>query len=255
MPLTVVDERRWSARGVSLIELLVSIGVIGLLLSLLLPTLRSVRAASGEAASLANLKSIQVTLELYVAGHGERFPCLDPDPTVTYQTNAGLGFRPGDPWHAMTFWPFLMSDVAPFSEHVLSWLSPGGAREPPSGEAFVPDYFYSNSFVAPVEVWTNRRPPQQPAPDWFTAPRAHAVRTPAQKVVFYDAAMAYNRRQRASSIGPFPAEPIPMGFVDGHATACRIAQASEPFPNVFNQNWWSQLPLHNTPEGVAGRDY
>ncbi|MGL4465391.1 MAG: DUF1559 domain-containing protein, partial [Planctomycetia bacterium] len=57
-------------RGFTLVEVLVVVGLIGLLLALLLPALQQAREAANRAACAANLKQIGVAINAYVEVHG-----------------------------------------------------------------------------------------------------------------------------------------------------------------------------------------
>lgn len=51
-------------------------------------------------------------------------------------------------------------------------------------------------------------------------------------------------------------EPTPMLFCDGHAGRKAPSQAAPPAPNPFpDAADLAGARLHNTPEGVFGRDY
>jgi len=62
------------ARGFTLTELLVVIGVIALLIGILLPTLARAREASRRAQCLANLRTLGQALTLYANENKDRLP-------------------------------------------------------------------------------------------------------------------------------------------------------------------------------------
>ncbi len=59
------------ARGFSLIELLVVIGIIAILLSILLPALNSVRGSMKKLKCASNLRSVAMTFQMFVEGNAE----------------------------------------------------------------------------------------------------------------------------------------------------------------------------------------
>ena len=80
------------ARGFSLIELLVVLGVIGLLIGLLLPTLAMARRAATRAGCGANLRNLGVILEGYQQNHNAIYPVARymPPPMVSTDTDPPL---------------------------------------------------------------------------------------------------------------------------------------------------------------------
>lgn len=64
-------------RGFTLLELLVSIGVIALLASIIVPSYSIVRARANSAGCVNNLKSLGVALNLYLADHEMMMPALE----------------------------------------------------------------------------------------------------------------------------------------------------------------------------------
>ncbi|MBL0920887.1 MAG: hypothetical protein IBJ10_02025 [Phycisphaerales bacterium] len=61
-------------RGFSLVELLVILGVVGLLIALALPALRGASQASRRVACLANLKSLHLATRMYAEEHKGMLP-------------------------------------------------------------------------------------------------------------------------------------------------------------------------------------
>src|SRR3989344_4499705 len=61
-------------RGFTLIELLVVVAIIGLLSSVILASLNGARVKGRDARRLADIKQIQVALELYYDDNGNKYP-------------------------------------------------------------------------------------------------------------------------------------------------------------------------------------
>lgn len=61
-------------KGFTLIELLVVIAIIGILASVVLASLNSARAKSRDARRVADLKQVQLALELYADSHSQAYP-------------------------------------------------------------------------------------------------------------------------------------------------------------------------------------
>jgi prepilin-type N-terminal cleavage/methylation domain-containing protein/prepilin-type processing-associated H-X9-DG protein len=68
-------------RAFTLIELLVVIAIIGCLVSLMLPTLATVRQKADTLKCVSNLRQIGESLLLYANDHGQRMPVIEPWPT------------------------------------------------------------------------------------------------------------------------------------------------------------------------------
>jgi len=80
----------------TLIELLVVISIIALLISLLLPALRTAREAGRSTQCLSGLRQIGLAVVLYQNDHGDFFPAIETGTT----TGVDLKFWPGRLWEA-----------------------------------------------------------------------------------------------------------------------------------------------------------
>lgn len=70
-----------SFRGFTLIELMVSMAIIGILAAILVPVTGRMRDASRAAACLSNLRQIGLAFHLYLGEHDDRFPEMATGPT------------------------------------------------------------------------------------------------------------------------------------------------------------------------------
>ena len=85
-----------SRRGFTILELLVSIGVVALLLGLLIPMLSGARAAGHRAVCGTNQKQIGLACYLYVQDNRESLPRYDADPSESDWKYGGAIFASGD---------------------------------------------------------------------------------------------------------------------------------------------------------------
>ncbi len=65
---------RSRSNGFSLVELLVTIGIVAILAALVIPTVSELRKAGKETQSLNQLRQIGTAMQLYAADHQQKFP-------------------------------------------------------------------------------------------------------------------------------------------------------------------------------------
>jgi len=245
-----------SRLGATIVELLIVIGMVGVLFSLSFPALMRAKAVGGRTKSLINARSCAVLIERWTEDHGGAFPVardFTPYPTQI-DADGGLSFTTGARWMTRHWWWSVMGAHTPPRKHWQAMVSPGSNV---SAESFGgAHYSFSNSFVAAPELWT---PSFNPNDEGMVERvrrdvRRHEVRSPSAKAMVWDAVMAY-LHDAARPRGGAPMVRMPIAFADLHAEARRYADAAEAVPNPLNQRDWSATRLHNTPEGVEGRDY
>ena len=252
--------------GVTVIELLVTIGVMSVLFSIALPALMGSRVASRRLASLTNTRTIAADMTAYAgatgvwpfAGAGDAAPGAEPFPGLIAIPwwPPGAVVMTDDHWALASLWPGLVARVAPWEERFESWVSPGRDRaaieKPGEGRSVltpVVSYRYSNSFIASPALWSG----QASADESLIAPtRPEDVAFPANKALVWDGDLAYLPAPPRRAQGHWLA-PTPMSFADGHAAVNNPLEATPGAPNPLNDN--SSVRLHNTPDGVLGRDY
>lgn len=248
------------SRAFTIIELMVSIGMIGLLLGILLPALAGARERAREAQSLANLHNLGITITAYTQLHKGAFPFPPRDPGGITGWGPVVWHPSGDrrsdgaiivyiagPWDAWAWWPALLHDVAPWNEHFESWISPGTRLDSRSDPAWsnapvAVGYFYSNSFLGKPVIWSS-----SPASEADIGPIiSDMVAHPSAKAIFFDAVRAYLRTIT-------PTSPRPVLFVDGAASLRLDADATPPVRNQLTH--FTPRLYHDTPWGVQGRDF
>ncbi len=244
------SERAW--RGFTLTELLVSIGVIGLLIGLLLPALLRSRDAARGTVCLANQRGAVQTFDNYRHENGDEYPFAPPGSWFMADLD-GSQIYTSRHWDLSIRWVAVVNKTAPWPAHFGSWVCPGSPRKAGAPwlpeERFsgmgngVPSYSYSNSFVARPALWDGRTE----ADESFLEPtRGSDVRHPSAKALLFDGEMAH--LARAESL-----DRRPVAFPDGHAAMRSLGEATAPVPNPLKEGMAERL--HDTARGVLGRDY
>jgi prepilin-type N-terminal cleavage/methylation domain-containing protein len=240
-------------RAFTIIELLVSIGVIGILLAILIPTLASTRARARETKCLSNLRGLGAAMELYTQRFNGKFPfAIGGQKIDTSPDHDGTRFQQIQKNFDIAInWPGLMHEVAPWREWYSTWVCPGARRKtgepwsPPDDDPLGPSgpsYWMSDSFLARPETWSVG-----------TAPREQLVRAVSvSDVLFPSAKVLMIDDERAHLTPKDDRDMFPVLFADAHAKIRRLSEASKPGVNVLTG---SSTPLYDTLDGSRGRDY
>lgn len=258
-----------SRRGFSLIELLIAIGIIGILISLALPALGKARLAARQTQGLANLRSVSISFEQY-AGQFQTYPFIQPGGEITAPQGGKIpvppGFigcewiRPGavmitsDPFEMEWMWAAVMAKFMPVENAYPTWVSPGLPTRLPENDVNLEareqiSIRYTNSFVARPDLF---KPGAKDDPKNIAPVRSGEVLYPSSKVMLFDAHLAYLTKRPKIRDNHYD-ENTPMGFADGHAEARNPLNATEGIPNVMRSN--RNIRLHSTPDGVRGKDF
>ena len=243
-------------KAFSLIELLVTIGVIAILIGLVIPALAGARGVARQAVCLSNLHGIAKVLESYQQTYDDSYPFVHINQQLATEPpdeDGGSGIIWNDPWKLEIYWPAVMHENAPWRTFFDAWICPGSPRMPtrpwrfelPYGGMGMSSYHYTRTFQAAPSLWM---PGAKKDPSLLRAVRHAEVQFPASKVVMFDAELAHlpHRDRDRKGIA------IPMLFADGHTVVSRREDATLPAENPFVER---PEPLHDTPGGVKGRDY
>lgn len=242
-------------RGFSLIEVLVSIGVAGILVAIVIPAISSSRSAARSAICLSNLHQLGLLVSVYETNYKDTHPFAEagqPLPIGEAAPATSSFVVSGNHWSTNVNWPSLLSYVSPWPEAYRAWICPGATRAP--GQPWAPaqpntyagpSYSYSTSFVARPSVWSQRSTPA--SPEELAATKNSEVRSPSAKVKFFDSELAH-------VVARFSAtkDARPLLFADGHAQQNSLDRATAP---ARNSDSGASRPWHDTPDGVWGRDY
>lgn len=244
--LTPKPARRRTGIGFTLLEVLVSIGVIGVLLALILPALSQARGSARVLQSQANLRALYVGVMMYVEGE-QAFPCIVDD--MLYPDIDGTTFS-HTYWEVENVWHGIIYPYFPHDENLEAFFSPGLSEWSPQ---VVPSYAYSHSFVGQPTIWSGR--PLADAAGLEGPARPGAVRFASSKVLLWDRALGFEDDRIEHDDDENIAQATPTCFADGSVHMLVPASASAAVPNPLNARSTGGMKLHNTRHGVLGRDY
>lgn len=248
---------RSHAAAFTLIEVLVSIGIIALLIAITIPALGGARDRSRELGSTVNLRSIAQIFEMYTqnakglypaAVPGEFYP--DPNPHIPRTTISH--------WQSANRWASLFLDSYPWTEHEQMYLSPGATRDLSKGPVLVTtfsSYRYSSSFLGHPKVWSGEPIRSDEWAQLEQSARQSMVRYPSAKVLMWDVELPTIRRSLERDSYGNLMEKSPMVFADGHTDVRVPAEANPGATNWAPYAAHAHPYLHNTRDGVFGRDY
>jgi len=236
----------------TLVEVVVTIGIVATLIALLLPALVGARAAGRGVVTISNLQQIGVTFGHYLQAYDDAYPYAPPGSSflISPPDDGEMDFISPGYWDLDFYWVALMHDVAPWRQHFQTWVGPGAPVEHgapwhrESGVRGIPSYALSHTFFARPEVWEGA---SEPSDKLWRAVYSRDVLYPASKVMLWDRELSHlattpnaDRDSRA------------MAFADGHVAVLRLSEAAAPPDIAFKPD---TKPVQDTPGGAHGRDY
>jgi prepilin-type N-terminal cleavage/methylation domain-containing protein len=245
-------------RGFSLPELLVTLGVVGLLLAILAPALGAARLRARELQCASRTRQLGGLVAMYAGEHDDLFPsALGDGPDVRdnrelwhdyiVQVFTTFAREPWQSWAGLHKW----SEVLYCSEN-QDW----------------PDYPLGNSdpdFILSLSVYAEHRMFDPRAPESFWRGRLGAKVQRHSAAVFPDRKVAVieHRVWHGWSGASCPGCPIAgleyvnserpgfLWFVDGHVEQ---VHGTDALHYVDRKPIWPRMPFGSTAMGIAGRD-
>lgn len=239
-------------RGFTIIEMLVTIGIIGIVVSILLPALSGGIGTARRTVSLSNLRTIGQLTQHYADASKDAYPWATRGVNL-----CGIAVQFSSIWGMRVQWPLAMNGIIETEALREVVLSPGARRDwngPQVDYCMAPpSYAYSLSFIADPRVWNGDGIADE---SMLHAVTLDMVTYPASKTLMWDWELPYVSRELRRA-GPDLDEPTPMLFTDGHGADHRPSAATDPVENPFIGDGFpeSRARLHNTRDGVRGLDY
>ncbi len=245
------DFRRAGAgAGFTLLETLIVIAIVGLLVALLAPSLRSARLAARSSASLSNLRTHAQQITAYTSDFRDWAPYfLDPFAGWSDVRNPDNGYSATVPFFGASFtWNIALASGYYHGDNFQWSFQSPLSKGQPDGQT---DYYYSCTFVARPAFWndlTRVGPFQRGATRWTE------VQFPDRKVLLWDSAGGYTPESLAL-IGHDR-----TACVDGSAarrpstvfSGTAAAGGDGPWPGAMHGTGYP-IGMH-TIDGVRGRD-
>lgn len=249
---TPLRTRRAASAGFSVLELLVAIFIIGVLISIAIPALRSARLAAQRTASLTHQREVGQTLLHYAHDHNGAFPYFGVPGTydITPPTYNGRPVTGANSyWSQSNHWGRFLQNEGYDVEFTIFSSAPGylsrteGWYGNQPEQASNPDLLTLTAFANPA-YWS-RPGPRDPV--HHQPQRWSSVRHPSLKGILY-------RTRLVQNIGEWPPQyPHFLWAADGHA---RLIYARDIRPGVALVPHFSDgaRSPHVTEHGLHGRD-
>ncbi len=237
---------RPTARGVTMIEILVAIFVVGVLFSIILPALRQVRASAHLTTVVAHQRDVSLVLRKYAHDHRDQFPYYGIPGTWRAPLVLDGYPLPDFYWDQARHWGAYLTEIG--YDATASMISPP-RYEPLIDEGNIkPEHAFGSSdrmtwtALASPRYWGE--PPEQDV-RLHTPQRWSIVRHPTRKGVL-------RRFAGREPVWPYDGQtPFSVTFADGHVGLHRGHEFRETVGVIgAPQGAW----VLTTRDGLLGRD-
>jgi len=161
LPRRAPAPRDVRSQAFTLLEIIVTIVIVGIVLAMILPTIGFQRWSSIDAKSVSNLRSHAGIFSMYATDWKDHLPYFtDPNLATTQVTNPARNYTVDVPyWSAHFQWPVALAD--PYYEgdhrHASLYYPGAGLSRPGMSEPVVTSpYWYGCSFIGAPDYWNAR---------------------------------------------------------------------------------------------------
>jgi len=248
--------------GFSLVETVVSIGIVMILMSLALPAFGSLRNEGRRLASASNLRQIGLAYSQYTDENDGKPPVIMP-PIPVWTGDEMIEIPYGDDtlrgWYFANAWFAYLAFNPPLPPQVLK------APENPSDRltttsrgvtSGVTDYEFTNTLWADPEFWN---PVTAYGPDQWNPQPMHRVLYPSSKGLVFQS-LNYVAGAR-DDFGNHPGWEIPVLWFDQSLSRQPVGELIPGVVNIWMPDsdpetppYVQGFPLRTTRDGVLGRD-
>lgn len=265
-----------SPRAFTLIEVLVSITVVAVLLSLVLPSLAGARRRADSVQCLSALAQLHLFVTVFAEGHNKGLWPNALDPQTEYghwvlgdtetTTVWTLDQTPGwvGPLAAKGYVTRNAGEIVPYScRAAIRKVPSDDLRHNPQLYAEA-SYFYSAALYTAAELWDPAVPARRAKPDDFRrSVGLHEVAFPAAKVAYFETGDHHGSGKWLAEFSKPGAGHLNVLCCDGHtATVDPFMQEpalAAPWNTYHGPGYWyvplpAALPFSSAAEGFRGRD-
>lgn len=254
----------WSGRssgreGFTLVEVLVTIGVIAVLVGLLLPALGGARASARQMQSLVNARVNTGAIFMAADDNAGRFVVGEPEGLFLIDPNQFIGGLEHLVYAGTWSWSYplhwvMLTNLDDYLERPDTLLSPWSSQKAWSYTSLT-SYRATYTVCGHPRLWSDEALTPAQARALRQGMRISDAAYPSAKVMMFDLyARGLGGRESRRDASGNKLEPSAMAFLDQSAAVRVPAEAT---PGVVNLDLphGSATNLINTPMGLFGRDY